>query len=165
MTFSCDTAVLCRNLQDKGSHSSENKSQSKGAIIRQALCALLVMLGNTALLTRVPRVAQWLSRRRGAPTHPPSSFAHSHFELWELLVLLELSFPLLLRSWGFHLFHQVPVNHRKARFCQPGSRTDTSRHNSLADSMQTYRTEARAVGCTRQPLNSQLETGWRSGSL
>lgn len=54
--------------------------------------------------------------------HHPSTSAHSHFKLRELLVLLELGFPLLLRPGGFHLFHQVPVNHRKARFRQPGGR-------------------------------------------
>lgn len=63
---------------------------------------------------------EWLSRSRMLLAHPPAAPAHSHFELWELLILLELGFPLLLRSRGFHLFHQVPVNHRKARFCQPG---------------------------------------------
>lgn len=42
-----------------------------------------------------------------------------HFKFWKLLVLWKLSFPLCLGLRWLHLFHQMPVNHGKPRFCEP----------------------------------------------
>lgn len=134
-TKNCLTWWHCLASHDEGSPSSREGGDSEGgglrvATTRRALLALLMVLAGIPILVRAPSAAQPQERR--SQPHPTSE--RSHFELGELLVLPELRFPLLLRPRGFHLLHQVPVDHGKAGLCQPASRQGSLPKHYVTDS-------------------------------